>query len=147
MATCFKGSSGAIALGSGDGTNIAQVTSWNVTETVDNIEVTHMGQSWRRYCAGLREFEGSFEAIYDGNNQGQGAGNPIKAGNTYTFHGYFEGADADTTQALDTDHKLSGPIMITSVEYTVEFDDLIRITANFVGNGKLTVDTEDTDTP
>ena len=140
MATCFKGSSGAIALGEAPGTNIAQVTSWNVTETVDNIEVTHMGQSWRRYCAGLREFEGSFEAIYDGADQGQTG--PIKAGNEYTFHGYFEGADADSTQTLDTNHKLSGPIMITSVEYTVEFDDLIRVTANFVGNGVLTVDTD-----
>ena len=136
---CYTGKDGALALnstaGSATGTNLAQITSWTVTANVDTIECTHMGQSWKTYKSGIAEWEGSFEAIYDGDQQGFSA--ELAIGNTYSLIAYPEDAD--------TDHKFHGDVILTSLEWTAELDDVIRLSATFTGTGALNADTLDTD--
>ena len=127
---CFNGKSGALAVGT---ENIAQLTSWTITENVDTVECTYMGANWKTYMAGIREWEGSFEAIYDGADQGLTTA--LATGQEVTINAYFESAD--------TDHKLSGTVIITSIEHTAELEDVIRVSGSFTGTGAMTSDTED----
>ena len=127
---CYTGKDGALSLG---GTNIAQLSSWTVTENVDTIECTHMGQSWKSYKTGIAEWEGSFEAVYDGNQQGLSA--ELATGTQYALVAYPESGD--------TDHNLSGNVILTSLEWTAELDDVIRLSATFTGTGAMTKDTAD----
>jgi hypothetical protein len=127
---CYTGKDGALSLG---GTNIAQLSSWTVTSTVDTIECTHMGQSWKTYKTGIAEWEGSFEAIYDGDKQGLAA--EMAVGTQYEMFAYPE--------STDTDHSLSGSVILTSLEWTAELDDVIRLSATFTGTGEFTKATVD----
>ena len=128
--TCYNGKNGALAVGA---TNIAQLTNWTITENVDTVECSFMGASWKEYKAGVREFEGSAEAIYDGNDQGLAT--PLATGATVALTAYPESGD--------TDHSLSGNAIVTSIEYTADLDDVVRMSVSFTGTGALTVDTED----
>ena len=127
---CYTGKDGALSLG---GSNIGQLTSWTVTENVDTIECTHMGQSWKTYKTGIAEWEGSFEAVYDGDRQDLSA--ELATGTQYALVAYPESAD--------TDHNLSGNVILTSLEWTAELDDVIRLSATFTGTGALTKVTTD----
>lgn len=128
--TCYTGKDGALHLG---GTAVAQLTSWTVTQNVDTIECTHMGQSWKDYKVGIKEWEASFEAIYSGTKQGLSAN--LEVGAEYALIAYPESGD--------TDHSASGNVILTSVEVTAELDDVIRVSVTAVGTGTLTFDSED----
>ena len=126
---CYNGKNGALAIGS---VNIAQLTSWTISESVDTVECTYMGQDWKNYHAGIREWEGSFEAIYDGNDQGQDA--ELATGASITINAY---PDKD-----DVNHKFNGTAIITSIEHSAELEDVVRVTGSFTGTGALNVDTD-----
>lgn len=130
MSSCYNGKNGALSV---DGTNVAQLTSWTITENVDTVECTHMGANWKDYVAGIREWEGSFEAVYDGADQGLTSA--LATGSTVAIIAYPESGD--------TDHSFGGSAIITSIEHTAEMDDVVRVTGSFTGTGALTVDTED----
>ena len=127
---CFNGKSGALAVGT---ENIAQLTSWTITENVDTVECTYMGANWKEYMAGIREWEGSLEAVYDGSNQGLASA--LATGSTVAIIAYPESGDSD--------HQWSGNAIITSIEHTAELEDVVRISASFTGTGALTVDSND----
>ena len=92
-----------------------------------------MVQSWKEYKTGIAEWEGSFEAIYDGNQQGLSA--ELATGTQYALVAYPESGD--------TDHNISGNVILTSLEWTAELDDVIRLSATFTGTGAMTKDTGD----
>ena len=129
MSTCYNGKNGALSV---NGTNVAQLTSWTITENVDTVECTHMGATWKDYVPGIREWEGSFEAIYDGADQGLASA--LATGSTVAIVAYP--ADGDSL------HKFSGNAIVTSIEHSADMEDVIRVSGSFTGTGALTVDTD-----
>jgi hypothetical protein len=99
-----------------------------------------MGDGARTYKAGLTNFSGSFEGMYDtAHNSTNGAafdldqtGDDGNSVNTGILTGEF------ITSTATGSKKYSGEILITSIERTASFDDMITFTANFQGSGVLT---------
>ena len=58
---CYAGKDGALSIG---GTNVAMLTSWNVTQSAETLECAYMGVDWKDYKAGLRSWEGSADANF-----------------------------------------------------------------------------------
>ena len=133
MAT-YTGENGQVSVGadSAGQTVIAEVRSWTVEHTKDVIEDTVMGDAARTYKAGLHQFTGSMEVVYD-DTAGQialGAFNP----------------DDDSTLRVEfypsssAGKKFAGSVIVTSVSRTASFDDLVTATVNFQGTGALNTD-------
>ena len=133
MAT-FTGENGKVEIidlnDSANGTTVAEVRSWTVEHTKDVIEDTVMGDAARTYKAGLHQFTGSMEVVYDSTHTtATNAFDPAQDG-ALTVEFY-----PDET----TGEKFSGSVLVTSVSRTSSFDDLVTATVNFQGSGALTI--------
>lgn len=132
MAT-FTGENGAVKIGtdSAGESAIAEVRSWTVEHTKDVIEDTVMGDAARTYKAGLHQFTGSMEVVYD-------------SGHTAASDAFRPDADGDLFveffPSTSTGEKFTGKVIVTSVSRTASFDDLITSTVNFQGTGALDVE-------
>ena len=119
---------------------VAEIRSWTVTHTQDVIEDTVMGDGARTYKKGLTNFSGSFEGMYDTNhNTTNGVVFDLDAtgDNTSTTDSGILTGEFITSTASGS-KKYSGEILITSIERTASFDDMVTFTANFQGSGVLT---------
>lgn len=135
MSSCYHGKNGALSLG---GTNIAMLTSWNLSQSVDTVECTSMQDTAKTYKAGIPSFEGSAEAVWTDDDNQLNVGS-ITIGTEYAAVFYV---DDNATSAAEL--KYSGQVIVTGLEVSASMDDVVRATVNFQGTGALTVD-DDTD--
>jgi len=128
----FHGSGGSLSIG---GTAVAQVQEWSVSHTAEMVETTSLGQSARTFSKGLESFEGSCEVIVsDDDDTGYTNFNAqLKTGTALSAE-FFQ----------DSNDKLSGSILVSSVETSLGFDDIARYSVTFTGTGGLTI-TQDAD--
>ena len=61
MSNCYAGKDGALSV---DGTNIASLTSWSITQSAETLECASMGSTWKEHKSGLLSWEGSAEANF-----------------------------------------------------------------------------------
>jgi len=119
---------------------VAEIRSWSLTHTQDTVEDTTMGDGARTYKAGLTNFSGTFDGVYDtAHNTTNKAvfdldqtGEDGNSVNTGILTGEF------ITSSASGSKKYSGEILITSVERTASFDDVITFSCSFQGSGVLT---------
>lgn len=128
----FHGSGGSLSIG---GTAVAQVQEWSVTHNAEMVETTSLGNSARTFSKGLESFEGSCEVIVsDDDDTGYTNFNQqLKTGTALSVE-FFQ----------DSNDKLSGSVLVSSVETTLGFDDIARYSVTFTGTGGLTI-TQDAD--
>ena len=126
----IKGKSGVLSLEAAD---VAQITSYSLTETAETAETTSFGTgttSSRTNVATLKSWEGSLDLIY----------NKQDISTTYLRPGVGDGS-ADYIQMIlypeGSGANLSGDIIITSFEMTGETADVVQATVNFTGTGDL----------
>ncbi len=125
MAT-FKGNSGTVKVGANA---IAEIRSYNIDETMDTIEDTAMGDTYRTYKTSLKSFSGSVDVFFDDTDtNGQGA---LLVGSEVTLTFLMEG---DTTGS----HSLSGSALVTGRTITGSFDGMVEASLTLQGTGALT---------
>ena len=117
---CYAGKAGVVSIA---GSNVAQVRSFTVTETSDTAECTAMGDTYRSHISTLKSWEGSAEVVWDKQDDSITVG-----GSEVALIVYPEGSGDN----------LAGDIIITSIEVTAEFEDVITASINFTGTGALT---------
>jgi len=129
MAT-LTGENGTVKYGTDSGgamTAVANVRSWTVEHTKDVIENTAMGDGARTYLAGLHQFTGTMEVVYDTTETGATVFDPA---NDATLHVQF--IPNSSSGAV-----YEGEVILTSVSRTASFDDLVTATVSFQGTGPL----------
>ena len=127
-------------------TTVAEVKSWSLTHTQDIVEDTVMGDGARTYKKGITNFSGSFDGIWDSSHTATNQSVFDLDRTTATTPGYGAVTNEPTgilqaefiTSTVSGSKKYSGEILITSIERTASFDDLVSFSANFQGNGALT---------
>ena len=135
MAT-FTGENGAVYIGSDSAgeTEVAEVRSWTVEHTKDVIEDTVMGDSARKYKAGLHQFTGTMEVVYNSDHASDSTyGDAFRPDNDGAL--YVEFYPSKTTG-----EKFTGQILVTSVSRTASFDDLITASVSFQGTGPMDIE-------
>lgn len=123
--SCFNGRNGALSVG---GVNIAQLTSWDVSQSADAVECTFMGQTWKEHEAGIASWEGSCEALLDGATADANA--LLTIGATVALIFYAEDGSADNAW--------TGNAIVTSIENSASLDDMMTVSCSFTGKGELT---------
>ena len=134
MAT-FTGENGAVYIGgsSGGEAAVAEVRSWTVEHTKDVVEDTVMGNEARTYKAGLHQFSGSMEVVYDSTHSGDATyGDAFRPDMDDALYVEFY---PNTTSG----EKYTGQVLVTSVSRSASYDDLITATVNFQGTGVLDI--------
>jgi hypothetical protein len=123
MAT-FAGNDGVVKIGANA---LAEVRSFTITETIETIEDTSMGDASRTHKTGLKSWSGNLECHFDDTDTAQGN---LTVGASVTLNLQPEG---DTTG----DFLLTGTATITEVTHTNTIDNIVERTFSFVGNGDL----------
>lgn len=125
MAT-LTGNNGTVKVGS---VAIAEIRSFSVDETMDTIESTAMGDTYRTFETSLKSWNGSVDIFFDDTDTtGQGA---LTVGSEVTVNFQVEG---DTTG----DHLLSGAAIVTGRTINSSFDGLVEASLTLQGDGALT---------
>jgi predicted secreted protein len=125
MAT-LQGNNGTVKVGS---VAIAEIRSFSIDETMDTIESTSMGDTYRTFETSLKSWSGSVDIFFDDTDTtGQGA---LTVGSEVTVNFQIEG---DTTG----DHLLSGTAIVTDRSISSSFDGLVEASLSLQGDGALT---------
>ena len=129
MAT-FSGNDGIVKVGANA---VAEVMSFTVNQTMEPIDDTSMGDSWRSHLAGLKTWDGTVEVRWDDTDtNGQEA---LTVGASVTLNLLPEGGTAG-------DYQLSGTASVTSISQTQSYDNTtVTRTFTFQGSGALTIGT------
>lgn len=109
---------------------VAEVTAFEVTESVAPVEDTALGDTWETHIAGSgkKSWSGSLTCHWDpSDDPGQGA---LRAGSSVTLNLYPEGTTTGDTY-------YTGTATITEMGVTVSDGDTIKRSFSFKGNGSL----------
>ena len=130
----YEGSNGAVKVldGTGTLTAIAQVRSWNISQSRDTVEDTSMGDAYRTHKKGLASWSGSMDIIFDDAEgaEVQAALNPDT--DTAITAEFFPDLAVVAT-------KFAGTIIITEYAITASYDGLVTASVSFSGTGALNV--------
>jgi hypothetical protein len=118
-----KGKDGIISIG---GADVAQVTAYSLTESVETAETTSFGDASRSHVPTLKSWEGSCDIIWNEQEIDDG---DLVPGAAVALILYPAGTGTSN---------YSGNIIITSNEITGETADVVQATINFTGTGDLT---------
>ena len=127
MSNCYAGKDGALSIA---GTNIAMLTSWNVTQSAETLECAYMGVDWKDYKAGLRSWEGSADANFTDDSATQ-AMNEIVVGTEVAV--VFYPVAAGTMS-------FTGTAIVTSIDNNVALGDVQTVSLSLTGSGELLTD-------
>ena len=119
---CISGKNGALSMDGGT-SNIAQLTSWTITQNAETIEGSYMGEDWRCVKPGTQSWEGTAEALFDTTEVYPTVGSVVE------IVAYEEGST--TTY--------SGSVVVTSVETSAGVEDMITTSLSFTGNGACNI--------
>lgn len=111
------------------GVAVIQITEWTIESSVDLVEITDFGDTWKSNEAGIPSWTGSFAGMADPENTEQKA-----------FMDGILSTPAKITDAkfhIDGTHYFSGNIWITSWSLPTGIADVAKITFNFQGDGQL----------
>lgn len=124
---CYAGKDGALSV---DGTNIASLTSWSVSQSAEVLECAAMGSTWKEHKSGLLSWEGSAEANFMDSTATQAA-NEVTVGTTVALIFY---PDTGTTLSF------TGNAVVTSIENSAALGGVQTVSLSFSGTGQLTTD-------
>lgn len=121
------GSEGVVKIGAN---TMAELRSWEITETADTIEDTTLSDTYRTYQTGLKAWSGRATCFWDeADTTGQMA---LTAGASVTLNVYPEGATPATSETYYT-----GTALVTSVQLSAQTNGMVEAQFNFTGTGTL----------
>ncbi len=124
---CYAGKDGALSIA---GTNIASLTSWNVTQNAETLECASMGSTWKEHKAGLLSWEGSADANFTDDTATQ-AMNEVTVGSEVAV--VFYPVDAGTMS-------FTGTAIVTSMDNNASLGDVQTVSLSLMGSGALVTD-------
>lgn len=122
----YHGKNGSILVGANA---IAEVTSFDVTETASTDDDTVQGDDWETHLVRTKAWSGSINFRYwPGDTNGQAV---VLVGDSVSL-------DLRPTGDSDGLEKLTGTATITSRQVSSDMGSVVTGTAQFTGNGALT---------
>lgn len=126
---CYAGKNGALSV---DGTNIAELTTWSLTQNAEVLECQSMGgDGYKKHLSGLKSWEGSCEANFTDDSATDTAGNEVTVGSTVALIFY---PDTGTTLSF------TGNAVVTSIENGATLGSVQTVSLSFSGTGPLATD-------
>jgi predicted secreted protein len=128
----IAGKTGKVIIGSGT-TKVVGIKSWSLELSLDTLETTSLGDDWKNYIAGLKEWsassEGDYEILTDSTGQ-ELLQEAFLAGTAVVVKLYVDGTNYYTGSAYINSLSIEDPV-----------DDIVNISIEFTGNGTLTFET------
>lgn len=110
-----------------NGSTVAEIRSFSISESVDTVEDTAMGDTAKTFQVTQTEWEGSLEVFWDETDTAQTA---LAIGASVTFNAYPEGASSG-------DSYMTGTALVVGKEIKTTHNGLVEASLKLKGTGAL----------
>ena len=127
------GKNGKVVVGASASKKVVGIKNWSLELSLDTLETTALGDDWKNYITGLKEWSASSEGDYEVpvDTEGQKAlQDAFLNGTTVTVKLYVDGTNY-----------YQGEAYINSLSIEDPDDDFLSISIDFTGTGALTFET------
>lgn len=127
MAVAGKG--GKVVIGDGAAKKVVGIKSWSLELSLDTLETTALGDDWKNYITGLKEWSASSEGDYEVpvDEEGQAA----------LQSAFLNGTTVVVKLYVDGKNYYMGEAYINSLSIEDPVDDVVSISIEFTGTGTL----------
>ena len=127
------GKNGKVVIGEASTKKVVGIKNWSLELSLDTLETTALGDDWKNYITGLKEWsassEGDYEVPVDADGQ-QALQDAFLNGTTVTVKLYVDGTNYYQGEAYINSLSIEDPV-----------DDVVSISIEFTGTGALTFET------
>ena len=128
-----EGKNGKVVIGESATKKVVGIKNWSLELSLDTLETTALGDDWKNYITGLKEWsassEGDYEVPVDADGQ-QALQDAFLNGTTVTVKLYVDGTNYYKGEAFINSLSIEDPV-----------DDVVSISIEFTGTGALTFET------
>lgn len=123
------GKNGKIVINEDNTKTVAAIKNWSLELSLETLETTALGDDWKKYITGLKEWSASAEGNYEvpTDDEGQAA----------LQSAYMNGTTVTVKLYVDATSYYEGTAYISSLSIEDPVDDLVTISLDFTGNGAL----------
>ncbi len=124
------GKNGKVVIATTGDTKVVGIKNWSLELSLDTLETTALGDDWKNYITGLKEWSASSEGDYEVPMDGQG-----QAALQYAF---LHGSTITLKLYVDDKNYYTGEAYINSLSIEDPVDDVVSISIECTGTGPLT---------
>lgn len=128
----IAGKAGKVIIGTGT-SKVVGIKSWSLELSLDTLETTALGDDWKNYIAGLKEWSASSEGDYEVTSD--------TTGQEALQTAFLNGTAVTLKLYVDATNYYTGSAYINSLSIEDPVDDVVNISIEFTGNGTLTFET------
>ena len=123
------GKNGKVIIGESGNQKVAAIKNWSLELSLETLETTALGDDWKNYITGLKEWTASSEGDYEvpTDTQGQAA----------LQEAYLAGTTVIVKLYVDNANYYQGTAYISSLSIEDPVDDVVSISLEFTGTGEL----------
>ena len=125
----IAGKSGKLAIGTENPVTVVGIKNWSIDLSLDTLETTALGEDWKNYIAGLKEWTASAEGDFNIHTD--------QTGQAALQTAFLNGTDVDAQFYVDSTHYDGGKAIINSLSIEDPVDDVVSISIEFTGNGVI----------
>jgi predicted secreted protein len=122
----IAGKSGKLGL---DVNTVVDVSSWSLELGADTLEVTALGDDWKTFIAGLKEWSASAEGFYSVHTD--------TTGQKALQDAYLNSTEVALKLYVNTTNYYSGSAYLSGLSIEDPVDDTVSISFEFQGTGAL----------
>jgi predicted secreted protein len=123
------GKNGKVIIGESGNQKVAAIKNWSLELSLETLETTALGDDWKNYITGLKEWTASSEGDYEvpTDTQGQAA----------LQEAYLAGTTVIVKLYVDNANHYQGTAYISSLSIEDPVDDVVSISLELTGTGEL----------
>lgn len=125
----IAGKSGKLVIGTATPVTVVGIKNWSLDLSLDTLETTALGDDWKNYITGLKEWSASAEGDFNVSTDETGQAALQKA--------FLEGTEVEASFYVDETHFYGGKAIINSLSIEDPVDDVVSISIEFTGNGEI----------
>ena len=124
------GKNGKVEIGADASKKVVGIKNWSLELSLDTLDTTCLGDDWKKYITGLKEWTASSEGDYEV---------PVdKEGQAALQDAYLSGQTVRVKLIVDSTNYYTGEAYISSLSIEDPVDDVVSISIEFTGDGGLT---------
>ncbi len=126
----ISGKNGKLAIGSSNPVKVVGIKNWSLDLSIDTLDTTALGDDWKNYITGLKEWSASAEGDYNVHTD--------SAGQEALQLAFLTGESVDVSLYVNDSNAYKGKAVIASLAVEDPVDDVVSISIEFTGSGALT---------
>lgn len=126
----IAGKNGKLQIGSTTPATVVGIKSWSLDLSLDTLETTALGDDWKKYITGLKEWTASADGDFNIHTD--------TTGQEALQNAFISGEEVSCSFFVDDTHAYKGNAVIASLSVEDPVDDVVSVSIEFTGSGELT---------